>query len=238
MIILALTIHWAIGAPQGSPAEEEVTEKPIVTILKHINQLNDDGSYTFGFEASDGSFRVETRDPKGNVKGKYGYVDEDGQVKTVEYVAGNGNGFSAQGDHIPIPAVPVPPSSGNDDDEFGTDEDWQSVDADEDGIPDPPRPKELRGTPIVPRPVVAVAPPVVRVAAAPQFVPQAPAPVAPQAGQAPLIPGLPAGFPAHLVPKVGPGQRLIAIPFGGPVPPGFKLLQPQQPPQARQAPSQ
>ena len=29
-------------------------------------------SYTYGFEASDGSFRVETRDIHGNVKGKYG----------------------------------------------------------------------------------------------------------------------------------------------------------------------
>lgn len=40
-----------------------------VSILKQINKVNDDGSYTFGYEASDGSFKVETRDVAGNVKG-------------------------------------------------------------------------------------------------------------------------------------------------------------------------
>ncbi|KAI9557653.1 hypothetical protein GHT06_017481 [Daphnia sinensis] len=45
-------------------------------------------------------------------------------------------------------------SGGNigEDDEFGTDEDWNSVDADQDGIPDKPRPKEER-------PVVTTKPP-------------------------------------------------------------------------------
>lgn len=53
-----------------------------------------------------------------------------------------------QGQHLPV--IPRPSSSGgNVDDEFGTDEDWQSVDADQDGHPDPPRPKDQRNTPIV-----------------------------------------------------------------------------------------
>ena len=52
---------------------------PTVTILKQINQLNDDGSYTFGYEASDGSFRVESMDAKGYLTGRYGYVDSNGK---------------------------------------------------------------------------------------------------------------------------------------------------------------
>lgn len=93
---------------------------------------------------------METRDPHGNVKGKYGYIDELGEIKTVDYVAGK-PGFSPQGQHLPIPNGPIlPASSGNFDDEFGTDEDWESVDADEDGNPDPPRPAALRNTPIRP----------------------------------------------------------------------------------------
>ena len=205
VILLALVLHWAAAAPQGK-IEETETEKPVVTILKQINQLNLDGSYTYGFEASDGTFRVETRDIKGNVKGKYGYLDEFGEVKTVEYAAGKDAGFNAHGHHIPVPAVPVTSSRGNVDDEFGTDEDWSSVDADEDGIPDPPRPKELRGTPVTK-------------SAAPASTQAAPAgPV--------VIPGLPQGIPPGLLPQVGPNQRLIAIPFGGPVPPGFRLLNP------------
>lgn len=53
-----------------------------------------------------------------------------------------------QGHHLPV--IPRPSTSGgNVDDEFGTDEDWQSVDADQDGQPDPPRPKDQRNTPII-----------------------------------------------------------------------------------------
>lgn len=114
-------------------------------------------SYTYGFEAADGSFRVETRDPQGFVKGKYGYLDENGEVKTVDYVAGK-PGFNPKGHHLPSPNGPLLPSSkGNVDDEFGTDEDWESVDADEDGMPDPPRPASQRNQP--PRPVLVAARP-------------------------------------------------------------------------------
>lgn len=66
----------------------------------------------------------------------------------MAYEAGKPQGFMPQGQHLPV--IPRPSSSGgNVDDEFGTDEDWQSVDADQDGMPDPPRPKDQRTTPIV-----------------------------------------------------------------------------------------
>ena len=43
------------------------------------NQLfcrhNEDGSYSYGYESADGSFKLETRYPDGRVKGKYGYID-------------------------------------------------------------------------------------------------------------------------------------------------------------------
>ena len=134
-----------------------VTRAPHVAILKQINTLNDDGSYTYGFEAADGSFRVETRDKKGNVKGKFGYVDDQGEVKVVDYAAGGREGFNPQGVHLPIPLLPeslFDPSSadGQFDDEFGNDEDWNSVDADEDGNPDPPRPLSQRSPPNYQRP--------------------------------------------------------------------------------------
>lgn len=64
-----------------------------VSILKQINKVNDDGSYTFGYEASDGSFKVETRDVAGNVKGMFGFVDEAGRLKRVSYSASNSSGF-------------------------------------------------------------------------------------------------------------------------------------------------
>lgn len=59
-------IASALAAPATLPAREP---KKIVPILKQINQLNDDGSYTFGYEGGDGSFRVETKDTTGFTKG-------------------------------------------------------------------------------------------------------------------------------------------------------------------------
>ena len=91
----------------GQDSEVETTT-PVVAILKQINEVNDDGSYTYGYEAADGTFKVETRDIDGNVKGKYGYLDDNGVLKTVEYNAGKTEGFTAQGDHLPEPVAPLP----------------------------------------------------------------------------------------------------------------------------------
>ncbi|XP_066960637.1 uncharacterized protein [Macrobrachium rosenbergii] len=79
-----------------------------VPILRQINKVNDDGSYTYGFEAADGTFKIETRDDEGNVKGKYGFIDEFGELKVVEYSAGNGTGFEADSDILPQSVTPLP----------------------------------------------------------------------------------------------------------------------------------
>lgn len=64
---LALTLVCALAAPATLEVQREA--KKIIPILKQINQLNDDGSYTFGYESGDGSFRVETKDINGFTKG-------------------------------------------------------------------------------------------------------------------------------------------------------------------------
>ena len=46
----------------------ESTAAP-VEIVKQVNEINEDGSYTVGYEASDGTFKLETRDTHGNVEG-------------------------------------------------------------------------------------------------------------------------------------------------------------------------
>merc|ERR1719150_1055168 len=76
------------------PASSSTTEAPVV-IVKQVNEINEDGSYTVGFEASDGSFRLETKDAEGNVEGKYGFLDENGEIKIVEYSANNSTGFQS-----------------------------------------------------------------------------------------------------------------------------------------------
>merc|ERR1712061_291476 len=70
------------------------TEAPVV-IVKQVNEINEDGTYTVGYEASDGYFKLETKDADGNVKGKYGVVDENGDIKIVEYSANNSTGFTS-----------------------------------------------------------------------------------------------------------------------------------------------
>ena len=79
--------------PTTVPASS-TTEAPVV-IVKQVNEINEDGTYTVGYEASDGSFKLETKDAEGNVKGKYGVVDENGEIKIVEYSANNSTGFTS-----------------------------------------------------------------------------------------------------------------------------------------------
>ncbi|KAL1488008.1 hypothetical protein ABEB36_015386 [Hypothenemus hampei] len=58
-------------------------------IIKRIKKVNPDGSYTIGYEADDGSFKIESRDVLGNIKGTYGYVDDQGDIKRVSYSTSN-----------------------------------------------------------------------------------------------------------------------------------------------------
>lgn len=88
---------------QSSGATRFGTQEPPkqepVAILKQINKHNEDGSYTYGYEGADGSFKIETKDANGDVKGKYGYVDGEGKTRTVEYGA-NKYGFQPSGEGI------------------------------------------------------------------------------------------------------------------------------------------
>ena len=65
-------------------AEETTTPIPI---LRSIDTQNPDGSYTYGYESGDGTYKIETRYPTGEVKGKYGYIDPTGLFREVEYGA-------------------------------------------------------------------------------------------------------------------------------------------------------
>lgn len=80
-----------------------------VPILNQINRQNYDGSYSYGYEAADGSFKLEVKLPNGEVYGKYGYRDEQGQIKEIKYGAGD-RGFEPSGSDINVP----PPTSSKD----------------------------------------------------------------------------------------------------------------------------
>ncbi|KAF6213504.1 hypothetical protein GE061_011224 [Apolygus lucorum] len=93
LALLLVAPSWGQRAEQDDPRG--------VQIIKQINRVNEDGTYTYGYEAADGSFKIETRDVLGNVKGMFGYVDENGELKRVSYSAANGTGFQATDDYGP-----------------------------------------------------------------------------------------------------------------------------------------
>ncbi|KAF9796537.1 hypothetical protein SFRURICE_006096 [Spodoptera frugiperda] len=88
-------------APRYIASEPKAPPTTPVPILKQINRHNEDGSYTYGYEAADGSFKIETKAPNGEVKGKYGYKDDTGKVRVIEYGA-NKYGFQPAGEGITV----------------------------------------------------------------------------------------------------------------------------------------
>merc|ERR1712058_91793 len=88
------------------------TERPIssttpVPILRYVDTQNIDGSYTYGYEAADGTYKLETRFADGRVKGKYGYIDPEGVLREASYGAEAGRGFEPeiQGVELPPPTI-------------------------------------------------------------------------------------------------------------------------------------
>lgn len=98
-------------------------------------QVNDDGSFTFGYEAADGSFKEETRGTDCVVRGKYGYVDPDGNKREFTYVSGN----------------PCDPNKPNEDEE----PDSPAIDSAERDDPEPNYPSRPAIRPTTARPATA-----------------------------------------------------------------------------------
>ncbi|KAG6451952.1 hypothetical protein O3G_MSEX007382 [Manduca sexta] len=105
-VVLAVAATCALAqyaeerAPRYIASETKAATTP-VPILKQINRHNEDGSYTYGYEAADGSFKIETKSPAGEVKGKYGYKDNTGKLRVIEYGA-NKYGFQPAGEGITV----------------------------------------------------------------------------------------------------------------------------------------
>ncbi|KAF5270961.1 hypothetical protein FQA39_LY08264 [Lamprigera yunnana] len=72
-----------------STRTKDSNKTPPVQTIRNYNKVNDDGSFTFGYEAADGSFKEETRGTDCVVRGKYGYIDPDGNKREFTYVSGN-----------------------------------------------------------------------------------------------------------------------------------------------------
>lgn len=82
-------IRPAAKATAAPRSKEPTNKEPPVQTIRNYSKVNDDGSFTFGYEAADGSFKEETRGTDCVVRGKYGYVDPDGNKREFTYVSGN-----------------------------------------------------------------------------------------------------------------------------------------------------
>ncbi|XP_045135115.1 LOW QUALITY PROTEIN: formin-like protein 5 [Portunus trituberculatus] len=65
-------------------------KEPEIRILKSWNNQNPDGTLSWGYIGSDGSFKNETRGHDCVVRGVYGYVEQEtGKLLSFPYVSGN-----------------------------------------------------------------------------------------------------------------------------------------------------
>merc|ERR1719483_1270467 len=104
-----LTVFLVVAGPCAwtTPQLSKPTSTTPVPILRYIDNQNTDGSYTFGFEGADGTYKLETRHADGRVKGKYGYYDPEGVLREATYGAEAGRGFEPviQGLELPPPTI-------------------------------------------------------------------------------------------------------------------------------------
>ncbi|XP_076656447.1 cuticular protein 27 [Halictus rubicundus] len=107
MRLPVLSLLFCAGLALAQHNQYEVTTP--VPILKQINKHNEDGSYSYGYEAADGSYKIESKYATGEVYGKYGFVDDTGSIREVEYGASR-RGFEPAGAGI---NVPPPTLTGN-----------------------------------------------------------------------------------------------------------------------------
>ncbi|XP_076056254.1 cuticle protein AM1274-like [Oratosquilla oratoria] len=86
-------------------------EAPLIEILRSESTGPfEDGSYTFGYEGSDGTVRQESGRPISpdvqQVQGTYSYFDPEGNRVEVRFVADD-NGYVAESPFLPV-APPMP----------------------------------------------------------------------------------------------------------------------------------
>jgi hypothetical protein len=96
------------------------TESPTTTqvpILRFLDRKNPDGSYTYGFESGDGTYKIETRLANGQVKGKYGYIDTNGVLRETVYGGSSERGFEPEIDGV----VVAPPTVSDYDNDYDND---------------------------------------------------------------------------------------------------------------------
>merc|ERR1711971_1399285 len=86
---------------------------PIQAPSSQFHAQDEFGQFSFGYENIN-SAKTETKDAFGVTRGSYQYIDANGIVQTVNYIADDINGFRVAGTNIPVAvaaAQPVAPAA-------------------------------------------------------------------------------------------------------------------------------
>merc|ERR1712123_221645 len=108
-------------APAPAPAPFAFAPAPLPAAIpstpsSQLHAQDEFGQFSFGYENIN-SAKTETRDAFGVTRGSYQYVDANGLLQTVNYIADPVNGFRVAGTNIPVApsvsdvALPVAPKA-------------------------------------------------------------------------------------------------------------------------------
>merc|ERR1719362_1631198 len=103
MALIEGLVLCLVGVAVGQFSEALLESTTPVPILRYIDSQNADGSYTYGFEGADGTYKIETRLADGQVRGKYGYYDPEGVLREASYGATKEGGFEPQIEGVILP---------------------------------------------------------------------------------------------------------------------------------------
>merc|ERR1711963_146896 len=98
-----LSVLLVAGSVPAWTSPQFTSSTTPVPILRYVDNQNIDGSYTYGYEAADGTYKLETRYVDGRVKGKYGYIDPEGVLREASYGAEAGRGFEPEISGLELP---------------------------------------------------------------------------------------------------------------------------------------
>merc|ERR1719472_316969 len=99
---IAAPAPFPLAAPAPFPLTAPVPVAPIVQPPSSQFHAQDEfGQFSFGYQNIN-SAKTETKDAFGVTRGSYQYVDANGVLQTVNYIADDTNGFRVAGTNIPV----------------------------------------------------------------------------------------------------------------------------------------
>ncbi|CAG9769296.1 unnamed protein product [Ceutorhynchus assimilis] len=100
-VLLSAVLTIASAQSSGYASGNNRPYTTPIPILKQIDKHNEDGSYSYGYENADGTYKIETKYQTGEVFGKYGYIDDTGKLREIEYGASQ-RGFEPAGTDVTV----------------------------------------------------------------------------------------------------------------------------------------